>query len=85
MKRAPLGSQQQQESNEVAVDSTARPSVRPVETFYCTTNVQYLLLTFSDASTLSIDDLLSLSLAISLACLKTISGTAAVIAPLTTF
>lgn len=81
--KAPTVSQEQQVPKKMAVNTMACHSDGPVETCSCTTDVQDLLLTYSDASTLSRGDLLSLSLAVSLANLETTSGTAAIIDLLT--
>lgn len=49
--RAPTGSQQQQEPNQMAVDATPPHADGPVETCTCTTYMQNCLLTYSDACT----------------------------------
>lgn len=59
------------------VSTTERHSDGPVETSACPRDVQGLLLTEWDAPTVKRDDLLSFSLAGSLAILKAFSGTAA--------
>lgn len=61
----------------MAVAATARSSDVAVET--CTTDVRDTLLTYSEASTLSRGDLLSVSFVISFSSLETTSGTATVI------
>lgn len=63
----------------LTVETTVRHSVGPFRAFTATTNDQNLLLIYLGASTLSCGDILSLSLAESLAGLETFSGTVAVI------
>lgn len=77
--KALVGLRGQLESIQTAENTTARHSGGSVETYYCPADVQNFLLTYSDVSILSSGDLLSLSLAISLARQKTASATAAVI------
>lgn len=73
----------QQETEQIAVDTSARQSNSPVEFFLLTTDVQDTPLTNSDASTFLRGAILSLLSAISFSSLKTFSGTAAVIKHLT--
>lgn len=67
----------------MAVDTTECHPNGPVKICSCRTDVKDLLLTNSDASILSRDDILSLPLAVSLASLETTSVTAAFIDLLT--
>lgn len=80
---ASTGLRKQQELKKMAVDTTECHPAGPVETCSCSTDVQVLLLTYSDASTLSRGDLLCIPLAIFLASLETPCGTATVIDLLT--
>lgn len=77
------GSQEQQEKNQKAVETTARHSDRTVETCSCTTEMQNTLLAHLGASTLSSGDVMSLSFAVSLAGLENSSGTMVAIGLLT--
>lgn len=76
---AVTGLKEQPESKKTTVDTTTCRSDGPVETSSFTTEVQCLLLTYPLAYTLSRGVLLSMSLTVSPASLKTSSGTAAVI------
>lgn len=76
-------SQRQQEQKKTAVETTACHPDRPVKTCYCTTDVQNLLLTYSDASSVSRCDLWSLPLAASLTSLEIASETTAFVELLT--
>lgn len=67
----------------MAVHTTACHPAGTVKTYSCTADVWDLLLTYSDASQLSLVDLSSCSLAVSLVSLETASGTAVVIDLLT--
>lgn len=63
----------------MAADTTECHSDGPSETCFCTADVQESLLTYFEAYTLPMDDLVSLPLAASLARLISVSVTAAVI------
>lgn len=77
--RAITGSQQQQEPLKVAADPTACIFDGHVETSFRTADAQDLVLTYSDASTLSKGDPFSLSWAVFHSSLETTPETAAVI------
>lgn len=83
--KALTGIQEQLKPNQMAFHTTARRFDGPVEIRSCTRDLLDTLPTYSDASTLSSSDLLSLSLAVSLASLATSSETAALIDLLTIF
>lgn len=80
---ASVGSQKHQEPKKLGMDTTVSYPEEPLETCSCKIALHDLLLTYSDASTISKRDLLSLFITVSLAGLETIAKTAAVIDLLT--
>lgn len=70
-KKAPKVSQVNRQPNQLARNTTVPQSDTPVESCSCTTAVQNALLTYSKAFKFTRSDLLSISLAVSLASLKT--------------
>lgn len=77
--KALTGSQEQQDPNEMEVDTKARHYDQPVKDCSYTTDVQDTMLTYLSAFTPSRGNLLSLSLSVSVVSLKVTAVTAAVI------